>query len=119
MTAAPIAWAALAGAANLVGAGAVTSSRRWSIRALQLLVALSAGYMIAVALLEVIPVVIEQSGSVAAIGILAGYMLVHLTQHTLAPHFHFGEETHHVGPHAGVGALAGLMLHTFVDGVTI
>jgi ZIP family zinc transporter/zinc and cadmium transporter len=51
--------------------------------------------------------------------ILIGYLLVHLTQHTLAPHFHFGEEVHHVTKLVSFSALAGLMLHTFVDGVAI
>ncbi|MFL5598782.1 MAG: ZIP family metal transporter, partial [Gemmatimonadaceae bacterium] len=50
---------------------------------------------------------------------LIGYLLVHLTQHTLAPHFHFGEEVHHVTKIVSFSALAGLMLHTFVDGVAI
>ena len=55
----------------------------------------------------------------AALIILLGYLLVHLTQHTLAPHFHFGEEHHHVTKVVSFSALAGLMLHTFVDGVAI
>ena len=55
----------------------------------------------------------------AALVILIGYLLVHLTQHTLAPHFHFGEEVHHVSKMVSFSALAGLMLHTFVDGVAI
>ncbi len=44
---------------------------------------------------------------------------MHLTQHTLAPHFHFGEETHEVSNVVSVSALVGLLLHTFVDGVAI
>jgi ZIP family zinc transporter/zinc and cadmium transporter len=51
--------------------------------------------------------------------VLLGYLLVHLSQHTLTPHFHFGEETHRVSHAAGVSALIGLLLHTFFDGVAI
>src|SRR5213076_1380680 len=51
--------------------------------------------------------------------VLLGYVLVHLSQHTLAPHFHFGEETHTVSAHASRAAIAGLALHTFFDGVAI
>jgi len=51
--------------------------------------------------------------------VLAGYLAVHLTQHTLTPHFHFGEETHAVHRLAGTSALVGLLLHTFFDGVAI
>jgi ZIP family zinc transporter/zinc and cadmium transporter len=51
--------------------------------------------------------------------VLAGYLAVHLTQHTVTPHFHFGEETHPVSSVAGTSALVGLLLHTFFDGVAI
>jgi len=51
--------------------------------------------------------------------VLAGYLLVHLTQHTVTQHFHFGEETHEVPHVAGITALVGLLLHTFFDGVAI
>jgi zinc and cadmium transporter len=50
---------------------------------------------------------------------LLGYLAVHLTQHTLTSHFHFGEETHSVTTAISVSALAGLLMHTFVDGVAI
>jgi zinc and cadmium transporter len=72
-----------------------------------------------VALLDLAPDAILTHGPRAALVILIGYLLVHLTQHTLAPHFHFGEEVHHVTKVVGFSALAGLMLHTFVDGVAI
>jgi len=51
--------------------------------------------------------------------VLAGYLAVHFTQHTLTPHFHFGEETHAISAVAGTSALIGLLLHTFFDGVAI
>ncbi len=51
--------------------------------------------------------------------VLLGYLLVHLSQHTVTEHFHFGEETHDVTRFAGVSALVGLLLHTFFDGVAI
>ena len=51
--------------------------------------------------------------------VLVGYLAVHLAQHVLTPHFHFGEETHRVSASAGISALLGLTLHTFFDGVAI
>ena len=54
--------------------------------------------------------------------VLAGYFLVHFFEHTVAPHFHFGEETHHEEishAHASYAALLGLVIHTFFDGVAI
>lgn len=83
------------------------------------MVAFSAGFLISVALLDLIPQSLALGGERNALIILAGYLLVHLTQHTLAPHFHFGEETHHVTKVVSFSALAGLLLHTFVDGVAI
>ncbi len=55
----------------------------------------------------------------AGVTVLAGFGLVHLTQHVFVRHFHFGEETHHVSPQVSISALVGLLLHTFVDGVAI
>ena len=95
------------------------SHSRWSVRALENMVALSAGFMVSVALLDLTPDAIAAHGEKAAVVILIGYVLVHLTQHTLAPHFHFGEEHHHVTKVVSFSALAGLLLHTFVDGVAI
>lgn len=114
-----LAYATVAAAANVLGAVAVTSRARWSVRALDAMVALSAGFMISVALTEILPEAIARGGERAAVMALAGYLLVHLTQHTLSPHFHFGEETHKVNQAVSVSALVGLLLHTFVDGVAI
>lgn len=109
----------LAAAANVVGAAAVASRSRWSMPALEKLIALSAGFMISVATLDLAPEAITHIGSRAAALILAGFLLVHFTQHTLVPHFHFGEEVHEVTRAGSVSALAGLLLHTLVDGVAI
>jgi len=114
-----ILYTAIAASANIVGAIAVVSHSRWSVRALENMVALSAGFMVSVALLDLAPDAIKTQGESAGLVILIGYLLVHFTQHTLAPHFHFGEEVHHVTKMVSFSALAGLMLHTFVDGVAI
>jgi zinc and cadmium transporter len=105
--------------ANVLGAAAVTWRAQWSVRALETMVALSAGFMISASLTDIFPEALERGGRAAAVAALLGYLLVHLTQHTLAPHFHFGEETHTVSELVSLSALAGLMLHTFVDGVAI
>lgn len=115
----PLAYALIAALANVLGAAAVTSRARWSMRALDVMVALSAGFMIAVSVAELLPEAIERGGRNAALAALAGYLLVHLTQHTFARHFHFGEETHEVNTAVSASALVGLLLHTFFDGVAI
>ena len=83
------------------------------------MIALSAGFMVSVALLDLAPEAIERHGATAGALILAGFLLVHLTQHTLVPHFHFGEEVHEVTRAVSMSALVGMLLHTFVDGVAI
>ena len=105
--------------ANLMGAWAVTRSARFGLRVIELLFAFAAGFMIALALAGVVPEALARDPAAAAPVILLGYLLVHLTQHTVTPHFHFGEETHHVSHAASVSGIVGLLLHTFFDGVAI
>src|SRR5229473_6109613 len=83
----------VAAAGNLLG-GYFVVRKEWPRQFLQYFLALGAGYMLAVAFLEVIPEAVRLSGEDALLYVLIGYFLVHLFEHTLAPHFHFGEETH-------------------------
>jgi len=115
----PLTYALLSAMANIVGALAVAGRGRRSLRVLEALIAVAAGFMISVALTQLVPEAIARGGSSAPVMMLAGYLAVHLTQHTLARHFHFGEETHHVTTAISVSALVGLLMHTFVDGVAI
>lgn len=120
-----------AAAANVLG-GWLIAHRQWSRRYLKYFISLGAGFMLATSLLEMIPESLKLGvGPVAFmphgatgvfVAVLAGYLLVHFFEHTAAPHFHFGEETHpeeisHA--HAGYAALLGLVIHTFFDGVAI
>src|SRR5438105_14800857 len=82
----------VAAAGNLVG-GYFVVRREWPRKYLQYFLALGAGYMLAVAFVEVIPESVRLSGDSALLFVLIGYFLVHLFEHTLAPHFHFVEET--------------------------
>ena len=110
-----------AAAANILG-GLFILHREWSRQYLKYFLALGAGFMLAAAVLEILPEAVSMTGSVAYFFVLVGYFIVHFFEHTLAPHFHFGEETHpeHFVPgHAGVSALLGLSIHTFFDGVAI
>jgi zinc and cadmium transporter len=107
--------------ANMLG-GAIVLRRHWERESLKYFIALGAGFMLAAAFLEMIPESFELAGHRAAIYILIGYLIVHFAQHTLAPHFHFGEETHHdefVHAHTGYRVLIGMMVHCFFDGIAI
>jgi ZIP family zinc transporter/zinc and cadmium transporter len=114
----PIGFAVAAALGNVVGALAVVRHERRSLQFIDACLAFGAGFMLAVALLGVMPEVLRDSGG-AAIYVLLGYLAVHLAQHVVTPHFHFGEETHRVSRSAGISALLGLTLHTFFDGVAI
>jgi zinc and cadmium transporter len=110
-----------AGSANVLG-GYFVVRGDWSRRYLQYFLALGAGFMLATALLEMLPEALRIAGEPALVLALIGFFLVHLFEHTLAPHFHFGEETHTeemADLHAGRAALLGLLIHTFFDGVAI
>ena len=121
----PIAISVLAGltaaAANAFG-GAVVVHREWNRTYLRYFIALGAGFMLGTALLEMVPESFKQAGDYAPVLLLAGYLLIHLFEHTVIPHFHFGEEVHaeeFVHAHKGYSVLFGLIIHTFFDGVAI
>jgi zinc and cadmium transporter len=110
-----------AAAANVFG-GAIIVQRNWERRYLRYFVALGAGFMLATAVVEMIPESIALRGKNAAFLILLGYLIIHFFEHTLTPHFHFGEETHKdefMHSHKGYSVLMGLIIHTFFDGIAI
>jgi len=107
--------------ANVFG-GAIIVQRNWERRYLKYFVALGAGFMLATSVLEMVPESLELRGRGAALLILIGYLIVHFFEHTVTPHFHFGEETHRdefVHRHKSYSVLIGLLIHTFFDGIAI
>jgi ZIP family zinc transporter/zinc and cadmium transporter len=110
-----------AAAANILG-GLFILYRQWSREYLKYFLALGAGFMLAAAILEILPESVALAGHRAYFFVLVGYFIVHFFEHNVAPHFHFGEETHVealLPEHAGISALLGLSIHTFFDGVAI
>ena len=111
----------VAGLADYLG-GFLLVLRSPSARALRYFVALGAGFMLAAALLEMVPEGMHVNPAWGPLLILAGYCGVHLLEHTLVPHFHFGEETHHhefLSRKSSYSVLLGLATHTFFDGIAI
>ena len=114
-----------AATANFLG-GFLVSSRRLGQVALRYLIALGAGFMLATVFIKLIPESMEQwpdgEKLYPMLWVLAGYMLIQFVEHTVAPHFHFGEETHEeamLAHHAAMAGLGALLVHTFFDGVSI
>lgn len=100
---------------------------------LKYILALGAGFMLAVSFIDVLPEVIEiwakKENSTTAesliypmILLLFGYLLTQFFEHTIAPHFHLGEELHSenlISTSSAYTAIGGLLIHTFFDGVSI
>ena len=114
-----LAYGVAAALANVLGAVAVTSRATWSLRAVDTLLSFAAGFLITVSLVDLFPKSIEVAGPLAPAVALLSFVLVHLTQHVIGRHFHFGEETHSVSELVSMSALVGLLMHTFVDGVAV
>ncbi|MFN2597415.1 MAG: ZIP family metal transporter [Pyrinomonadaceae bacterium] len=122
--------------ANVAGGWLLTGPRAAARegRLLRYLIALGAGFMLAAIFIEILPEVVRLWGrdtaqpepGRAVLGamtlLLSGYLLIHLFEHTVAPHFHFGAETHTeamLPPAAAYTAIGGLSIHTFFDGVSV
>lgn len=99
---------------------------------LKYVLALGAGFMLAVSFFEIIPDSIllwqrlhpdsKDSLFTPMLLLLGGYLLTQFFEHTIAPHFHLGEEVHSdhmISRSSAYTAVAGLMIHTFFDGVSI
>lgn len=123
-----------AGLANVLGGLILFPSK---IRAdcrglLRYLLALGAGFMLAVTFFELIPktVIIWQQANPGSADnlyapmllLLGGYLLTQFFEHTIAPHFHLGEEVHSenvISARSAYSGIGGFLIHTFFDGVSI
>ena len=101
-------------------------------KSLKYLLALGAGFMLAVTFFEIVPKTIllwqkthpETSENLypPMLLLLTGYLLTQFFEHTIAPHFHLGEEVHSedvISTSSAYTGIGGLLVHTFFDGVSI
>jgi zinc transporter ZupT len=101
---------------------------------LKYLLALGAGFMLAITFVEILPNTIklwagpETTGTLTEklfwpmVLLLGGYLLTQFFEHTIAPHFHLGEEVHshhQLSTSSAYTAIGGLLIHAFFDGVSI
>ncbi len=123
----------LAGLGNVLG-GLILFPGKMHTRykkSLKYLLALGAGFMLAVTFFEIIPktILIWQKSDpgddnlyLPMLLLLVGYLLTQFFEHTIAPHFHLGEESHDeasLSTTSAYTAVSGLLIHTFFDGVSI
>src|ERR1700727_2330808 len=112
---------AVAALADVAG-GVVLVRAKGVERYLRYFVALGAGFLMATALLEMTPESLELSPKLGPILIMAGYCVVHLLEHTINAHFHYGEETHHdefVTTRTGYSVLGGVSAQALLERVAI
>jgi zinc transporter ZupT len=107
--------------ATVVGGMLLLIKPKWDWQVLRLIISFGAGYMLAAAALAMIPESLKITDK-APLFFLAGYITLHFFEHTIVPHFHFGEETHSdvmVNPLVGLSSIFGLSMHTLFDGISI
>jgi len=113
--------APIAALATLLGGWLVVRFLQGRASLMRHMSGVAAGYLLAVTLVRVLPESVEQGGEIMALWAVGGFLLIHLLEHGISPHFHYGEETHdHSGSAlTGLLALLGLSLHSLMDGMSI
>ena len=81
MSRAELLYGLAAAGANVLGALAVISHAKWTLRALDAMLSLAAGFLISVSLVDLFPQAVIAAGATAPVVVLLAYLLVHLTQH--------------------------------------
>jgi ZIP family zinc transporter/zinc and cadmium transporter len=112
----------IAALAEILGGTFVIIRKTWPQRLQESLLALGAGFILALVFMELIPESMRALGVGAPPFMLLGYAVLHFFEHTVVGHFHFGEETHRevmVSTVASVSTFAGLFIHAFFDGFAI
>lgn len=111
----------VAALADVLGA-LILVRTHWEKRYLRYFVALGAGFMLSAVLLEMVPESFRLSFRLTPVLVLGGYCLIHLLEHTVTPHFHFGAHTHRdelLSVHTSNSVVMGLAAHSLFDGVAI
>ena len=114
----------VAALAQVSGGLLVLSNKRWPESWERPLLALGAGFLLALVFLELIPesIALTNRSEFALLAMLIGFSALHFFEHILSSHMHFGEETHHdlAISHGSIfGAVGGLAVHAFFDGMSI
>ncbi len=112
----------LASAVEVLGGALVLFKKDWPRKAQEYLMALSAGFLLALVFFELVPESLKLLGGTASFYIVVGFAVLHFFEHTIVGHLHFGEETHHevmVSKTASMAAISGMLIHAFFDGLSI
>ena len=122
MTLTVILFGLIAVVAEVAGGTVLLARRQWPRRTQEFLLALGAGFLLALVFAELIPRSVQALGATAGLVIILGFATIHFFEHTVVKHLHFGEEVHPevmVSKAASVSAFSGLFVHAFFDGLSI
>jgi ZIP family zinc transporter/zinc and cadmium transporter len=121
--AAGVLFAGVAALANVAGGGLVLLRRNWSHRWLKASLAFGGGFMLAAAVLGMVPESLERVPRWGAELILVGYVIIHFLEHVVGVHYHFAGDQHGgqqvLSSAVSGAALFAMLVHTFFDGVAI
>lgn len=112
----------IAASAEFLGGFLLSRRTSWPARFQLYLLALGAGFMLALTFLKLIPTAYELAAGETFLLVLLGYAMLHFFEHTIVGHLHFGEEVHTeamTSRIAGLSAFFGLAVHAFFDGLSI
>jgi zinc and cadmium transporter len=104
-------------AVSVIVGGLIPLFFSWSRRQLHILLAFSAGMMLSVTMIHLLPTAFELLGSRAALYILSGFLFLYLLDKFVTMHIceAFECDVHSIGPSAFVGMTA----HAITDGVAL
>ncbi len=121
MTLTVILYGLVAALAEILGGALVVLRKQWPKQVQEYLLALSAGFILALVFMELVPESIEKVGAQAPLYMLLGYSVLHFFEHAMVRHLHFGEETHPemLSKVASFATFGGLFVHAFFDGFAI
>ena len=108
--------------AEILGGSLIYLRKSWPRRVQETLLALGAGFILALVFLKLVPASIRALGESAMVYCILGFATIHFFEHTIVGHLHFGQETHDdvmVSKTASLSAFSGLFVHAFFDGFTI
>ncbi len=108
--------------AEVLGGSLLLARKKWPRQMQDYLLALGAGFLLALVFAELIPRSFQTLGDTAGLVVIVGFATIHFFEHTVVGHLHFGEEVHQevmVSRAASVSAFSGLFIHAFFDGFSI
>ncbi len=106
--------------ASLIGSLIVLKRKKITKDFLFYFIALGAGFILAASLFDMIPETLKTAPH-GVFYIILGFFIIHIFEHVLSSHFHFGEETHkdEIQKSTAWSVLLALTIHTFLDGVAV